>query len=249
MSTDPRHNTLLKKYLLQLKNQGEIFLSDRDLKLDRKKIDQKEVFVIPSSQKQVISKVELHKKPQDKKLPEPLPSSDNKIIKKNTSIPDDAFVDLRSAIHRISPDLFIHQKPPSDIRAKEVKEEWKINAYFPAVPIFVGSETKQELIFLSNVTFAIKRMFNSSKVIDVKKIRDEHMLESIFTNHGLKLALITKKTLDSSPLLKSHYRELPNQKSYFLYDVPLFILNDISSYLQNSDQKKELWEKILNFFR
>ena len=154
---------------------------------------------------------------------------------------------LLPLLKKVEPDLFLHEKIPSDHKAKRIKEAWKIKEATPDIPILTHGV--QNLPFLTNIAKAIEIRFASSRVIDVKQIEQEKKWDLFLSSPQVRLIIAPDSTLWDSKELLSFYKENPQKGVRHLGKIPLLLLPDLSLYNKDPYLKRSLWNVICQMLK
>ncbi|MCP5505799.1 MAG: hypothetical protein H7A38_02825 [Chlamydiales bacterium] len=178
----------------------------------------------------------------------PPPPSSKPALKKGVfdveipkSPPPESTEGVRKILREIAPELYLHDKPLSDYKAKRIKEAWKEKRGTPAIPIlFQGSQYRK---FVEKIAKAIDTVYGSCRLVEIttgKKWDD--FLES----DGLKLIIAPDLFIFGNKELLPFYQETPQQKIRKLGNIPLLLLPDLSLYFKDPYLKRSLWNVICN---
>lgn len=148
---------------------------------------------------------------------------------------------VRKILKEIAPELYLHDQPLSDYKAKRIKEAWKEKRGTPAIPIlFQGMQYRK---FVEKIAKAIDTVYGSCRLVEItagKKWDD--FLES----DGLKLIIAPDLFIFGNKELLSFYQETQQQKIRKLGNIPLLLLPDLSLYFKDPYLKRSLWNVICN---
>jgi len=146
---------------------------------------------------------------------------------------------IKNLLLQIDPKLPLHDMPPNDLRARQIKDTWKRD--FPAIPILF--QEKSFLPFIMHIAQAIKITFATSCCpIHIKKGKDWNLF---LQSSNIKTILAPQSLLFSTQELLPFYKETPSKKVYYLGNIPLLLLHDFSLYYKNPHLKRELWNVII----
>jgi len=149
---------------------------------------------------------------------------------------------MGSLLKTISPDLYIHETPIPDEKARRVKNAWSEKSRVPDIPIlFQGSNYRP---FLDNLAKAISLCFAPSRVMDLATFEQEKKWDIFLESPQLKFILCPDHLIFSSKELLPFYKENPGQKTRFLGKIPLLLLPDLSLYFKDPYLKRSLWNVI-----
>lgn len=148
---------------------------------------------------------------------------------------------VRKILKEIAPELYLHEQPLSDYKAKRIKEAWKEKRGTPAIPIlFQGIQYRK---FVERIAKAIDTVYGSCRLVEItagKKWDD--FLES----EGLKLIIAPDLFIFGNKEILPFYQETPQQKVRKLGNIPLLLLPDLSLYYKDPYLKRSLWNVICN---
>lgn len=148
---------------------------------------------------------------------------------------------VRKILGEIAPELYLHEQPLGDYKAKRIKEAWKEKRGTPAIPIlFQGIQYRK---FVERIAKAIDTVYGSCRLVEItagKKWDD--FLES----EGLKLIIAPDLFIFGNKELLPFYQETPQQKVRKLGNIPLLLLPDLSLYYKDPYLKRSLWNVICN---
>lgn len=148
----------------------------------------------------------------------------------------DRFEEVRSILAKIAPQWPILDEIPNDQEAKLLAERWKTNDQLAPLMIFYLNETPLEVQFLKNFTKALP----NAHLAAAQQFEQTLQWPSLLASQELKLVLISASTLKTLPNLLKCYRK--TSAGEFLLKVPLLLLPEVSSYLENPLSKRTLWE-------
>ena len=107
------------------------------------------------------------------------------------------------------------------------------------VLLVTSTTINQELELIKRLTLAINQNITKAYHVEGSKIQDEKAWKSIFHNaKSVQKILISELELYQNPSLMMHYKKMPARS---LFNIPLFLLADLSSYNQDPELKKSLW--------
>lgn len=141
----------------------------------------------------------------------------------------------------LDPELFLHEKIPSDFKAKRIKEAWKEQRVAPAIPIlFQGTQYRR---FVQNIAKAIDLTFGSCRIMEIEKGKKWDLF---LKSPQLKLIIAPDTLIFGNKEILPFYQETPQQKSRKLGEVPLLLLPDLSLYYKDPYLKRALWNVLCN---
>ena len=153
--------------------------------------------------------------------------------------------EIKKIINEVYPSYKLHENIPSDKKARQIAQSWKLKKHATDITILTFRETPQQLLFLKNLTVAIDIVSLPSKIISAKEIEKENGWNIFLSQEDLKLVIACDYSILGLPNLVKHYKEMPETKQHFLQDIPLFMLPDISLYLKEPLLKKSLWASLI----
>ena len=181
----------------------------------------------------------------EKKIEEPVSNQTFTILEK----PQKAELgcgDIKDIMKEISPNYPLIDIIPSDKKAKDVSQIWKLKKRAAEITILSFRESPQQLFFIKNLAQAIDIIYLPTKIISAIDIEQENQWNLFFSQADLKMIIACDYSILSFPNLAKHYKEIPAHRQHFLSDIPLFMLPDISLYLKDPMLKKSLWASLKN---
>ncbi len=111
------------------------------------------------------------------------------------------------------------------------------------VLVVVSSQDELEKAMMEKMVAAIDTKIAKAMLIHAGQLESHKLWKDLFAiaKKGKKV-LISEKELYELPDLLEGYQKLPERK---LFGIPLFLLADLKSYLQNVELKKSLWASLL----
>lgn len=138
--------------------------------------------------------------------------------------------------------LQLIDKPLSDETARSICNAWKHRKIVPGLAIIATSESSLSQAFLAEVSKAIQICLSPSFVITAAQIAQfERGVAAWLKEKSLQLIIIEETGLIHPGLIKFVRKE---GERCFLNDVPLLVIKDPRIYLQQPQQKSELWRQI-----
>ena len=156
--------------------------------------------------------------------------------------------DIAAKFHRLFPGVFLHNEIPSDKKAREVKNGWKIKSRLIDVPIFASREQEAFLPLLTNIAKAIDASFAPSRVIQIEAIEAKDVWETLLDPNYIRLILCPDVILWSSKGLVNHYKQQPLKSIQKLGEIDLILLPDLSLYLKDPLLKQALYNMLSQYF-
>lgn len=153
--------------------------------------------------------------------------------------------EIKKVINDTYPKYRLFEAIPTDKKAKQIANSWKLKKHATDITILVSKETPQQKLFLRNLTAAINTICLPSKIISAIDIEKENQWNVFLSQEDLKLVIACDCSIWSLPNLMKHHKEEPTTHVHFLKDIPLFLLPDISLYLKDPLLKKSLWASLL----
>ncbi|NGX51391.1 MAG: hypothetical protein K1060chlam2_01257 [Chlamydiae bacterium] len=148
-------------------------------------------------------------------------------------------VGMKKLLMEIAPELFLHEGPPSDARARRINEAWKEKRDTPTIPILIQGRAYRS--FVVNIAKAIDSTFGTCRLIEVEP---KKKWDLFFKSPNLKLIIAPDNLIFSSRELLPFYKENPQEKRRTLGDIPLLLLPDLSLYYKDPYLKRSLWNVI-----
>lgn len=185
-------------------------------------------------------KVEKKEPPPVKAIPKKLVQTATPITLSKKKEPKvEAYQDIRSVIKDLAPGLYLHEGPPSDEKATQVKHAWKSQMDIPKIPLLVNRQVGTYLPFLQEIAKAIERYFGSSKLIDLDLATKD--VTSFLQTPDMQCVILPDMLLWTSPPLLTQYKETRGNATKFLGEVPVILLPDLSLYKKDPLLKRSLW--------
>ena len=149
---------------------------------------------------------------------------------------------IGTLLKTIVPDLYVHETPLPDEKAKRIKSAWNEKSQVPEIPIlFQGTHYRT---FLDNLAKAISLSFAPARVIDMTTFEKEKKWDIFLDSPQLKFILCPDHLIFSSKELLPFYKENPGKKTRCLGKIPLLLLPDLSLYFKDPYLKRSLWNVI-----
>ena len=149
---------------------------------------------------------------------------------------------IGSLLKAVAPDLYLHQKPPSDEKAKRIKNAWNEKSHISEISILLQGPRYRP--FLSNLAQAITHCFAPASVIEMTPFEKEKKWDIFLKVPKLKFILCPDHLIFSSKELLTFYKENLGKKTRFLGEIPLLLLPDLSLYYKDPYLKRSLWNVI-----
>lgn len=156
----------------------------------------------------------------------------------------DVFQDLRQTISQILPQIALTEHIPEDSYAKKISRSWENNWMQASVLIVSFENQKSSVDFLKNLSEAINQLLVPATWIDGTSIEKEKKWELILESSSLKFMILPPLEIWKKTSLIKWYRENSHTEKSFLNNVPIFLMNNISSYLKNPQEKRLLWNTL-----
>lgn len=179
-----------------------------------------------------------------KESPKPEPIS--KAFKREITTPlnTQEFSEIRAFFQTKMPGVQLVNQILDDKEAKDVALRWQAP---PAeICILSFNELPKEQAFLSNLSLAINRCLASAQVLSASKTEQEKGWEKLLKSSNLKLVIASNYNLHTLPELIKLYREDATGK-HTLGDKPLYLLSDLSLYMQQPHLKATLWKALCQY--
>ena len=146
---------------------------------------------------------------------------------------------LRKILFGIDPELYLHDKPPSDARVKRIKEAWKEKRDTPTITILFQGRAYRP--FVMNIAKAIDITFATCRIVEVETGKKWDLF---LDSPNLKFIIAPDHLIFSTKELLSFYKENPQEKVRYLGKIPLLLLPDLSLYYKDPYLKRSLWNVI-----
>lgn len=154
------------------------------------------------------------------------------------------FNEIKKIIQTIAPDFPLSDLIPSDAKAKQISQSWKIKKDAADVTILSHKESPQQRLFLKNLADALDKTLLPTKLISAREIENENGWETLLSQRHLKLIIACDYCILELENLIRFYHENPVNKLHFLNKIPLFLLPDVSLYFKEPLLKKSLWASL-----
>ncbi|MBA3238914.1 MAG: hypothetical protein H0T62_11295 [Parachlamydiaceae bacterium] len=151
------------------------------------------------------------------------------------------FTDMLTFFKEKLPTIPLSDSIPDDSEAKAIALRWKAPA--AQVLLLSFSNLTKEQQFLANIAQAIDQRLASAKIIYAYKVEEEKGWEDLLNANTLRLVISSNTSLHTLPELLKHYREESTGK-HTLARVPLFLLADLSLYMEQPALKSSLWKSL-----
>jgi hypothetical protein len=130
------------------------------------------------------------------------------------------------------PNIKIIEEIPDDTEGKRKANQWKNSPMVVLISAAVKNKEQQD--FLANVSSALQVRNCLTTFIEGAKLH-------LTLNPSVRLVLADRQSLANFPDLQKHYRWDSKQCRHFINSTPLIILEELSQYMNNPKQKKDLW--------
>ncbi|MBA3603399.1 MAG: hypothetical protein H0W50_07115 [Parachlamydiaceae bacterium] len=157
------------------------------------------------------------------------------------STPTD-FTEMRTFFKEKLPNVVLTETIADDNEAKALALRWKAP---PAeIVILSFSDHAPEKAFLTNLSFTLNQCFGSAKLISAAKIEEEKGWDQLLKTKNLRLVIASHNSLHALPELMKFYHEEATGK-HKLGRTQLFLLSDLSLYMQQPSLKASLWRALV----
>lgn len=153
---------------------------------------------------------------------------------------DSGYAQFAQICKEIFPDLPLSEKIPNDAIAKKRKD-----VKHPVL-ILSFSENEQENNLLTNMAKAITLHITPAKVLHIRTLKKDNLLETVFDPAHVRLVITTDYDLYLQADLMRHYEDRAQHGKHFLHRIPLLLLSNLSLYLKEPQLKSLLWRAICN---
>ena len=150
-------------------------------------------------------------------------------LQQNLSLQDTITFAEKKAYKRKSTPSIQHAKKP-------IKK-----ATLPIIILF-SNESKEEQIFLKNLSQAIDKNFGKSHLISTLTIEKKNKWDDFIASQP-KLIITTNQILKITPALQKNLLK-ENQNKLFIKKTPLMLLPEISIFLKTPVLKATLWKNL-----
>lgn len=174
-----------------------------------------------------------------------LPSK--KFIRENASLstPSD-FSEIRAFFGKHLPDFALSDSIADDSHAKERAAGW--NRPPAEILILSFNEASKEQAFIHHLACAMNLQLASTQILPAGKIENEIGWEKVLKTGKLRLVVASNYNLHTLPGLLKHFHEDANGR-HTLGNTSLFLLSDLSLYMQQPSLKASLWKSLCQFFQ
>ncbi len=168
-----------------------------------------------------------------------------KTIKLEPIIREDLYDDnIKILLGKIAPDTKYIENIPSDENAKKISNAWKYKSQAKEICILSFSENIHDRQFLKNLAQAIDLSFKETNVIASKELEKNDNWHNFLSNSLIKLIIVMENDLMKNSNLLCHLKEIPNKSEKYLFNIPIFLLPDLSLYRKNPKLKSNLWKAL-----
>lgn len=150
---------------------------------------------------------------------------------------------FKDLLKTFAPHVKVLDELPSDIEAKKIAEAWKEEQFIEEVTIFSFAEGEKEYSFLQNLCKAIDIRLKPARILDGRRIEKEDKWKIVLQHPKIRF-ILSSPISGTCPKLLEHYKELPATNELKIGNIPLILLQPISSYLQNPLLKVSLWQRL-----
>lgn len=187
-------------------------------------------------------------KPAPQKAPEPIPPPQKTeatprsffTLEPMTQAVESDLTDIQTILAERFPKQTILKEVPSDTESNLLKKEHTTEAAI----LLSFLESPEHLTFLTNIAKAIESRLAPAAVVAANDYEQDDRWHTLLQSPALRAIIISSANLQALPKLMKHYREDTTQKKFFLGQVPLVVLSDISLYFQEPTRKRALWDEI-----
>lgn len=159
------------------------------------------------------------------------------------------FSAMRALISQHAPQLKIAKEAPSDEKAKVASHLYEI---FPAgkeCAILSFAKSNREKLLLQNLSEAIDRTLIPAELIDGNMLEEKRLWDLFLQGFDIKVIIADPNELRTKEALLLFYREKPATGEFFLGNIRIVPCLNPSHYLQNPQEKKELWNLLTREIR
>lgn len=155
---------------------------------------------------------------------------------------EDSFSDIKKVMRGLFPSITLSEKTLDDTKAKSIKDKWKQVDVIESVIVIAYQESKQELDFLYSIVNALTIYGTRASLIFASKYEKKGW-DSLLNNSQIKF-IIAKEHFIYHSRLKQHYKESAKSGLFYLNEIPLFQLADLSVYFKEPNLKALLWKSL-----
>lgn len=157
------------------------------------------------------------------------------------TVPEIALHDMHALTKKIAPNLFLHEKIPSDRKAITIKNAYQKRAtHATATFLYFGNTYKS---FIKNVVHATDIALCDASLVE-KPFQNSNEWEVFLQSSHIKLIIAADSVFFDDKTLRKFYTENAAEKSCFLCNIPLLLLPDLSLYYKDPYLKRSLWNLI-----
>lgn len=151
------------------------------------------------------------------------------------------FTEMLAFFKEKLPSIPLSDAIPDDSEAIAFTLRWKAPA--TQVLLLSFSNLPKEQQFLANVAQAIDQRLASAKIVSAFKVEEEKGWGELLNASTLRLVISSNNSLHTLPELMKYYREESTGK-HTLGRAPLFLLADLSLYIEQPALKASLWKAL-----
>lgn len=184
--------------------------------------------------------------PQPAKAIKPQPLSKT-FMREAPSVPTRPdFTELHTFFKKQLPAVELSDTITDDSAAKALASRWKVPS--SEIIILSFSELANEQTFIANLANALNQCLASTKVLSARKIEDEKGWEKLLKAEKLRLVIASNYNLHTLPELLKHFHEDATGK-HTLGNVKVYLLSDLSLYMQQPSLKASLWKTLCQLYQ
>lgn len=157
------------------------------------------------------------------------------------------FIELRTFFKNQLPHVELTDTILDDSAAIALTSRWKAPLSSEII-ILSFSELAKEQTFISNLAFALNQCLGSTQVLSAKKIEDDQGWNKLLKAEKLRLVIASNYNLHTLPELVKYFHEDATGK-HKLGTKKLYLLSDISLYMQQPSLKSSLWKTLCQLYR
>lgn len=172
----------------------------------------------------------------------PAPKIPRSSLKERSEI---AFAEMERTVHTLFPRFQVIPSPPDDMSAKAMSDPGYLKALAAETVFFIGEERDEEERFLHAISGAISQYFGSTAFFRITgPTRQEHI--SLFLRHKKASLLLASQVACNHKALLPFVKEIPASRETFIGTSRVIVLQPLTAYFSDPEQKKNLWHMLCN---
>ncbi len=151
------------------------------------------------------------------------------------------FTEMKALFKEKLPHVLLSETLADDSEAKAFALRWK--APSTEIVILSFSDHPPEKAFLTHLCTALHQCFRSAKLISAAKIEEEKGWDQLLKAENLRIVIASHNSIHALPELMKFYHEEAAGR-HRLGRIQLFLLSDLSLYMQQPSLKASLWRTL-----